>query len=170
MVLSECRVKTNLDLMLYCKDFYFYFSTSPAEACITLIIKERGRYQSNVHFHKCSQSFCSQSSSARALKEELSFIFDRLFCDLCSLPPQKCDGAESAEKIHRGLIHKKYPVQTGTSNLKMLFIYRFLSLSPWWKVARTAKVFNRIFKKHCHLSSLKCRISYWENGRWFHEL
>lgn len=93
--------------MLYCKDFYFYFSISPAEACITLIIKERGRYQSNVHFHKCSQSFCSQSSSARALKEELSFIFDRIFCDLCSLPPQKCDGAESAEKIHRGLIHKE---------------------------------------------------------------
>lgn len=93
--------------MLYCKDFYFYFSTSPTETCITLIIKERERYQNCVHFHKCSQSFCSQSSSARTLKEELSLIFDRLFCDLWSLPPQKCDGAESAEKIHRGLIHKE---------------------------------------------------------------
>lgn len=90
--------------MLYWKDFYFDFSISPVETLITLILKERERYQTNVHFHNCSQSFCSQSSSVGTLKEELSLMFNRLSCNFCSLPTPKCDGAESAERRHRGLI------------------------------------------------------------------
>lgn len=105
VLLSEHSVKINLGLMLYCKDFYFDFSISPAETLITLIVKERGRCQTSVHFHNCSQSFRSQSSSVGTLKEKLSLIFNRLSCDFCSLPPQKCDGAESAERRHRGVIH-----------------------------------------------------------------
>lgn len=104
MVLSQCSIKINWGLMLYCKDFLLLFSLTSSNI-YKLILNERERCQTSAHSHNWPQSFYSQSSYVRTLKEELFLIFNRLSCDFCSLPPQKFDGAESAERRHRGLIH-----------------------------------------------------------------
>lgn len=127
MVLSECSIKTKLGLMLYCKDFYFGFSISP-----TYYTDTKGkRCQTSVHFHSCSQFSCSQSSSAGTLTDKLSLIRNRLSCDFCSLPPQNCDGAESAKRRHRGLIHMEIFSSARDQQLKDVLCLKFpLPLSP----------------------------------------
>lgn len=104
--------------------FIFIFSLWLAETLITLILKDRERCQTSVHFHNWSQSFCSQTSCVGTLKEEIFLIFNRLSCDSCSLPPQKFDGAESAERRHRGLIHMEILSSARDQQLKDVLCLR----------------------------------------------
>lgn len=172
VVLSECSIKINWGLMLYCKDFYFYFSLWLAETLIPLILKERERCQTSVHFHNWSQSFCSQTSCVGTLKEEIFLIFNRLSCDSCSLPPQKFDGAESAERRRRGLIHMEILSSARDQQLKDVLCLRIPPpLSPLMRSCQNWQGLQQDLQRHCHLSSLKWRIiSYWENGRWLQML
>lgn len=134
MVLSECSIKINWGLMLYCKHFSFYYSLWLAETFMTLILKERKRCQTSGRFHNWSQSFYSQSSYVGTLKEEIFLVFNRLSCDSCPLPLQKFDGAESAERRHRGLIHMEIFSSARDQQLKDVLCLRIPPpLSPQMK-------------------------------------
>lgn len=154
MVLSECSIKINWGLMLFCYDFSFYYSLYLAETLTTLIL-----CQTSVHFHNWSQSFHSQSSYVGILKEEFFLIFHRLSCDSCSLPPQKFDGAESADDTQEADPYGNILFSQGPAIERCSLLKDSSPSAPTdEKLPELTGSSTGSSKRHCHLSSLKWRI------------